>query len=36
MLHTLELYKELGWIYYGGGRNLEEAKQPLKLEVKWQ
>jgi len=33
MLHTLELYKELGWIYYGGGRNLEEAKQPLKLEV---
>ena len=33
MLHTLELYKELGWLYYGGGRNLEEAKQPLKLEV---
>ena len=33
MLHTLELYEELGWLYYGGGRNLEEAKQPLKLEV---
>jgi len=33
MLHTLELYKELGWFYYGGGRNLEEAKKPVKLEV---
>jgi len=33
MLHTLELYEELGWLYYGGGRNLEEAKQPLKLVV---
>ena len=33
MLHTLELYEELGWLYYGGGRNLEEAKKPVKLEV---
>ncbi len=33
MLHTLELYEEMGWFYYGGGRNLEEAKKPVKLEV---
>lgn len=33
MLHTLQLYNELGWLYYGGGRNLEEAKKPVKLEV---
>jgi len=32
MLYTLELYKERGWPYYGGGTNAEEARQPLKLE----
>ncbi|MEX2161231.1 MAG: CapA family protein [Anaerolineales bacterium] len=32
MLYTLELYDERGWPYYGGGANLEEAKQPLLLE----
>ena len=33
MVHTLDLYDQLGWAYYGGGHNIEEAKQPLKLEV---
>lgn len=33
MLYTLELYKERGWPYYGGGANADEARQPLKLEV---
>jgi len=33
MEHTLALYKKIGWPYYGGGTNIEEAKQPLKLEV---
>lgn len=32
MLYTLELYKERGWPYYGGGANIEEARQPLRLE----
>jgi hypothetical protein len=32
MLYTLDLYKERGWPYYGGGANSEEARQPLKLE----
>ena len=32
MLYTLELYRERGWPYYGGGANIEEARQPLTLE----
>jgi poly-gamma-glutamate synthesis protein (capsule biosynthesis protein) len=32
MLFTLELYKERGWRYYGGGANIEEAREPLTLE----
>lgn len=32
MLYTLELYKERGWPYYGGGANIDEAKLPLLLE----
>lgn len=32
MLYTLELYHEHGWPYYGGGANIEEARQPLLLE----
>lgn len=32
MLYTLDLYKERGWPYYGGGANITEAKLPLKLE----
>jgi hypothetical protein len=31
-LYTLQMYKELGWPYYGGGANAEEARQPVKLE----
>jgi hypothetical protein len=32
ILYTLELYKERGWPYYGGGANLEEARRPLLME----
>ena len=31
MVHTLEMYREEGWGYYGGGMDLNEAKQPLKI-----
>jgi hypothetical protein len=31
-LYTLQMYKELGWPYYGGGANAKEARQPVKLE----
>ena len=31
-MFTLQMYKDLGWSYYGGGANAEEARQPLKLE----
>ena len=34
MLHTLELYRAQNWPYYGGGANLDEARRPLKLELK--
>ena len=32
MIHTLELYKEHNWPYYGGGANLAEGRQALLLE----
>ena len=32
LLFTLDLYDEVGMATYGGGRNLEEAKQPLLIE----
>jgi poly-gamma-glutamate synthesis protein (capsule biosynthesis protein) len=32
MEFTLELYDQRGWPYYGGGANLEQARQPLTLE----
>ena len=32
MLHTLEMYDAQGWSWYGGGKDIEEAKAPLKLE----
>jgi poly-gamma-glutamate synthesis protein (capsule biosynthesis protein) len=32
MNYTLELYKERGWQYYGGGANLEEGRRPLLIE----
>lgn len=31
MYHTLEMYDTEGWSYYGGGIDLNEAKQPLKI-----
>ncbi len=32
MLFTLDMYRERGWPYYGGGANIDEAKAPLILE----
>jgi hypothetical protein len=32
ILFTLEMYKERGWPYYGGGANIEEARRPLIME----
>jgi poly-gamma-glutamate synthesis protein (capsule biosynthesis protein) len=32
IFYTLEMYKERGWPYYGGGANLEEARRPLLME----
>jgi len=34
MLKTLEMYDEEGWLYFGGGRNLEESYRPALFEVK--
>jgi poly-gamma-glutamate synthesis protein (capsule biosynthesis protein) len=31
-LYSLQMYKDLGWPYYGGGANAKEARQPVKLE----
>ena len=33
MLFTLQMYKDRGWGYYGGGANIDEASAPLKMEV---
>ena len=30
-LQTLDMYKERGWPYYGGGANLEDARKPALL-----
>lgn len=32
MRFTLDLYKERGWLYYGGGYDLQDARQPLLVE----
>ena len=32
-LYTLDMYRERGWPYYGGGRNIEEGRKPVLLEV---
>ena len=32
MFHTLDMYKERGWPYYGGGENLAEGRKALLLE----
>ncbi len=31
-LYTLQMYKDLGWPYYGGGADAEEARQPVRLQ----
>jgi len=31
MLFTLDLYRQRGWLYFGGGANLDEARQPLTI-----
>jgi poly-gamma-glutamate synthesis protein (capsule biosynthesis protein) len=33
MLYTLELYANEGWPVYGGGKDIFEAREPVKLEV---
>jgi hypothetical protein len=32
MYFTLEMYRERGWLYYGGGANLEEGRRALLIE----
>jgi hypothetical protein len=32
MLHTLDMYRQRGWHYYGGGVNLAEGRKALLLE----
>lgn len=31
-IYTLDLYKSLGWMYYGGGYNREDARKPVLIE----
>jgi len=31
-LYTLQMYDDLGWKYFGGGANANEARQPILLE----
>jgi hypothetical protein len=31
-LHTLKMYEEIGWPYFGGGANLADAQRPALLE----
>lgn len=32
MFHTLDMYRERGWPYYGGGENLDEGRKALLLD----
>lgn len=32
MYHTLEMYRERGWGYYGGGENLQDGRKALVVE----
>jgi hypothetical protein len=32
LLYTMDLYTQRGWPFFGSGRNLEQAKQPILLE----
>lgn len=31
-LYSLDLFQQKGWLVYGGGHNLQQARQPLKIE----
>ena len=33
MLNTIAMYDERGWQYYGGGKNIEDAKSPALFEI---
>ena len=33
MLHTLDVYDSEGWSYYGAGKDIEEARAALKMEL---
>ena len=33
MLYTLDLYRQRGWGYYGGGENQQDGRRALKVEV---
>jgi len=32
MFHTLDLYRERGWLYYGGGANLADGRKALLID----
>ena len=32
MVHTLDMYNQRGWLYYGGGANLDEGRKALLIE----
>jgi poly-gamma-glutamate synthesis protein (capsule biosynthesis protein) len=32
MFHTLDMYRARGWLYYGGGANLDEGRKALLME----
>jgi len=32
MFHTLDMYRERGWLYYGGGLNLADGRKALLIE----
>ncbi len=32
MLYTLELYRQRGWLYYGGGEDLQDGRKPAIIE----
>jgi hypothetical protein len=34
MYHTLDMYKQRAWLYYGGGANIDEGRRALLIENK--
>ena len=33
MLHTLDMYRQRGWLYYGGGMDLADGRKALLMEI---